>query len=137
MFSRGGSLLPSRYADGGSSDRYRYPTWDKGDTFQSIPELSKLAAAFPGTRIYIAETSYPAAGHTQPERNYNATPAGQLAYIAAVRQAMADALPPNQNGGVLWWEGGENGWDSLFDQDYVARPALLHGFAGQLRTSIP
>lgn len=38
---------------------------------------------------------------------------------------------------MLWWEGGEAGWGTLFGSGYkpdtrpkyVARPALLHGFA--------
>ena len=106
-----------------------YPTWDRGTTFESIPKLSALAAAFPGTPIYIAETSYPAAGASQPEKSFPATPAGQLAYLQAVRKALAAVLGTTaQNGGVLWWEGGDSGWNSLFDENYVARMALLEGF---------
>jgi arabinogalactan endo-1,4-beta-galactosidase len=37
-----------------------YPTWDKGTTIDSIVEMGKLALRFPGKKVYIAETSYPA-----------------------------------------------------------------------------
>jgi arabinogalactan endo-1,4-beta-galactosidase len=105
-----------------------YPRWDSGTTFENIPKLGSLAAAFPGKKIYIAETSYPADGDVQPEKHYPSSPNGQLSYLQDVRNAMAQALPAEQNGGVLWWEGNENGWNSLFDENFVARPALLQGF---------
>jgi arabinogalactan endo-1,4-beta-galactosidase len=107
-----------------------YPQWDGGSTFESIATLAKLAQAFPLQRIYIAETAYPAAGTTPaPERGFPPSAQGQLAFLRAVRSAMASALPDNQNGGALWWEKNEHGaYNSLFDARYVARPALLRGF---------
>ena len=105
-----------------------YPKWNKGTTFQSLAQLGDLAAAFPQKKIYVAETSYPADGHIQPEQGYPATPDGQLAYIKAVRAELGRVVPAEQNGGVLWWEASENGWNSLFDARFVARPALLKGF---------
>ena len=97
----------------------------KGTVFPSIAELPKLAAAFPGKRVYIAETSYPACAGTSWNRLYaslvrpllsrcflpQGTPsrgplvpgypiseAGQLKYIVDVRAALATALG-SQNGG--------------------------------------
>jgi hypothetical protein len=120
-----------------------YPQWDGGGgeqhggqpkhglTFQSVAQLPKLAEAFEtlGQRIYIAETAYPAAGPSQPELNFTATPKGQLQYLQALRAAVANALGPKRNGGVLWWEGSEcGGWNSLFDDDCVARPVALKAF---------
>jgi hypothetical protein len=78
--------------------------------------------------IYIAETSYPAEGSIQPETGYPATPRGQLDYFTAVRGAMASALPDGQNGGVLWWQGKEKDWTSIFTDDLVPRPVLRQGF---------
>ena len=118
-----------------------YPQWDgggqhgkpkQGKTFQSVALLPELAKAFEGSgqRIYIAETAYPAAGLQQPEADYPATPAGQGGYLAALRDAVAKALGPERNGGVLWWEGKEcGGYNSLFDQGCVARPVVLKSFA--------
>ena len=57
------------------------------------------------------------------------SPAGQLAYVHALRATLREALPAAQNGGFLWWEETEGADDSLFDAHYVARPALRHGFA--------
>jgi arabinogalactan endo-1,4-beta-galactosidase len=123
-----------------------YPQWDggggggggkhsgqpkHGKTFESVALLPKLAEAFEssGQRIYIAETAYPAAGPTQPEANFTATPEGQMQYLQALRDAVADALGPQRNGGVLWWEGKEcGGWNSLFDEGCVARPVVLSAF---------
>ena len=112
-----------------------YPHWDNGTTFESLAQLPAIAAAFPRTPIYIAETSYPAAGSEQPEAKYAASDAGQLAYLKAVRRRLAEVLG-DQNGGVLWWEGAEASWSSLFGSGYspdrtaryVARPALLEGW---------
>jgi arabinogalactan endo-1,4-beta-galactosidase len=53
-----------------------YPAWDNGKTLQNIAKLPTLAAALPGKRIYIAETSYPAAGDMQPLGAFPATPNG-------------------------------------------------------------
>merc|ERR1712039_942648 len=106
-----------------------YPQWEKGHTFENIAQLPSLAQAFPKTRIYIAETSYPADGDDQPESNYTATPEGQMHFLQDVLAAMESTLPEAQNGGALWWESNEHGdWRGLFDSDHVARPALLHGF---------
>ena len=106
-----------------------YPQWDKGHTFESIAELGTLASAFPNQKIYIAETAYPAAGQSQPEKSYPPTPEGQLDYFKALRAALESTLPQAQNLGVLWWEGSECGaWNSLFDKNCVARPIVLKGF---------
>lgn len=105
-----------------------YPTWDGGSTMESVAALGTLAAAFPSTAIYIAETSYPADGEQQPEHDYPADPAGQLAFLRAVRAGLKRALPAAQHGGVLWWEGAENSWSALFDSGFVAREALRDGF---------
>ena len=119
-----------------------YPKWDKGTTFKSIEALPALAARFPDKHIYIAETAYPAVASAAPapEKAYPATPAGQAAYLSAVFGAMETALAPttpggraaapkaSQNGGALWWDGSETGWDSLFAPNGVARPALLTSF---------
>eukprot|EP00040_Diaphanoeca_grandis_P044899 m.14072 g.14072 ORF g.14072 m.14072 type:complete len:385 (+) comp9996_c0_seq1:152-1306(+) len=105
-----------------------YPTWDDGHTLESIAQLSVLAAAFPTVAIYIAETSYPADGKTQPEHSFPPTPQGQLGFIKAVQNALHSALPAHQNAGYLWWEANEHSWNSLFDENFVARPALLQGF---------
>ena len=108
-----------------------YPVWDGGKTMQNVATLGALARAFPRRQIYIAETAYPAAGAARPEKDFPPTPAGQLAFLLAVQNAVANVLPPAQNGGLLWWEGTENGWNSLFDAHFVARPALLRGFRPQ------
>jgi arabinogalactan endo-1,4-beta-galactosidase len=106
-----------------------YPQWDGGSTLQSVAQMNALARAFPDVKVYIAETAYPAAGGKQPEAAFPATPAGQLSFLKAIRAAAATALGA-QNGGVLWWEGKEDGaWNSLFTDQWVARPALLKGFA--------
>ena len=102
-----------------------YPTWDKGQTLENIAKLPTLAAALGGKRIYIAETAYPAAGDKQPETQFAATPAGQKQFLQAVMAAM-EQVPGSC--GVLWWEGDEHGWQALFDENFVARPALLSGF---------
>ena len=106
-----------------------YPEYCRGHTLESVRALSQLARAFPAKAIYIAETAYPAEGNEQPEPAFNATPAGQLSYISAVWTALRAALPHPQAGGLLWWEGHEGGdWRSIYDDDNVARPALLEGF---------
>eukprot|EP00928_Gymnodinium_smaydae_P080469 TRINITY_DN64156_c0_g1_i1.p1 TRINITY_DN64156_c0_g1~~TRINITY_DN64156_c0_g1_i1.p1 ORF type:complete len:426 (-),score=53.96 TRINITY_DN64156_c0_g1_i1:74-1192(-) len=105
-----------------------YPRWDGGRTMQSLAELTQLAKAFPSKKIYIAETAYPAGG-AQPEHNYPATEAGQLSYLQDVLKGLRAAVPEGQRGGVLWWEGKEGSYTSVFDSQYVARPALLKGFA--------
>eukprot|EP00962_Isochrysis_galbana_P054312 scaffold25830_cov101-Isochrysis_galbana.AAC.1 len=92
--------------------------------------LAPLARSLPGKRIYIAETAYPASGPMQPVRRFPATPRGQLGYLRAVLDAVTAALPREQRGGLLWWERNETGRLSLFDEGYVARPALLNGFRG-------
>ena len=111
--------------------------WSNGTVLESIAELPKLAQAFPSQRIYVAETSYPAccSSSPQPIATYPVTEVGQLNYIVDVRSKLASTLG-KQNGGVLWWEGSEAGWGSLFGSGYapderpryVARPALLRGF---------
>ena len=77
------------------------------------------------------ETSYPAGGPARPQDlvGFPPSPAGQLAYVHALRATLREALPAAQNGGFLWWEEIEGADDSLFDAHYVARPALRHGFA--------
>ena len=106
-----------------------YPRWDGGTTMQSLAKLGELAAAFPGKAIYIAETAYPAKGNNAPEPGFNATAAGQLDFLQHVRAGLRAAVPAEQVGGVLWWEGSEGGnWQSVFDDDDVARPVLLQGF---------
>lgn len=106
-----------------------YPQWDGGQTLHNLKKLASLAAAFPSQRIYVAETAYPAEGGKQPEVDFPATPAGQLAFLQAVFAGLEAAVGEEQNGGVLWWEGSEGGdWQSLFDDEDVARPALLEGF---------
>lgn len=64
----------------------RYPKWSNGSVFPSIAELPKLASDFPASRVYIAETSYPAccASTPPPVVGYPATEAGQLSYISDV-----------------------------------------------------
>lgn len=128
--------LPS--ADGGGGSRREefdmiglsmYPQYDDGATFDNIRSLATLAAAFPDKEIYVAETAYPAAGPKQPQKGYPATPTGQAQYLQAVFAALQSALPAAQYAGALWWEGGEHGgYNSLFDEDYVARRAALRGF---------
>ena len=92
---------------------------------QNIAKLPALASALGSRRIYIAETAYPADGTKQPEPKYAPSPAGQQQFLREVISAVK-AVPGSC--GVLWWEGSEHGWNSLFDQKYVARPALLTGF---------
>jgi hypothetical protein len=103
-------------------------------TFDNLLMLGRLARSLPGKRIYIAETAYPASGQLQPIWRFPATPRGQLGYLRAVLEAITAALPAEQRGGLLWWERNETGHFSLFDEDYVARPALLHGFRGIAHT---
>ncbi len=118
-----------------------HPKMNGGTTFASIGQLPQLARGLPlSTRIYIAETAYPAAATNAsappPERGYAASEAGQLAFLRDVQASMASALG-ERNGGVLWWEGSERCWDCLFGSGdapdltplFVARPALLHGFS--------
>ena len=80
--------------------------------------MAGLAAAFPGVRVYVAETAYAAAGSAAPEPGYPATDAGQLSFVRAVRAAAAASLG-EQNGGVLWGEGGESSWTSLRGSGYA------------------
>ena len=61
------------------------------------------------------------------------SPAGQLAYVHALRATLREALPAAQNGGFLWWEEIEGADDSLFDAHYVARPALRHATPSRRR----
>jgi len=95
---------------------------------ENIRQLGHLARKLPGKRIYLAETAYPAGGAVKPCDRFPPTPQGQLDYLRAVIEALAAAIPEAQRGGVLWWERNETGIESLFDQNYVARPALLYGF---------
>ena len=108
-----------------------YPKYDGGATLRSAAALGPLAAAFPAATVYVAETSYPAGGAARPQDlvGFPPSPAGQLAYVHALRATLREALPAAQNGGFLWWEETEGADDSLFDAHYVARPALRHGFA--------
>ena len=112
-----------------------YPKYDGGATLRSAAALGPLAAAFPAATVYIAETSYPAGGAARPQDlvGFPPSPAGQLAYVHALRATLREALPAAQNGGFLWWEETEGADDSLFDAHYVARPALRHGFAAPSR----
>ena len=113
-----------------------YPSYTDGKALANMKQLGALAKAFPQQRIYIAETAYPAAGSKQPEAQFPATPTGQLAYLKAARAALAEAVPASQFAGLLWWEGDEHGWNSLFDTDFVARPAMMHGFSGSSNIAV-
>ena len=108
-----------------------YPKYDKGTTFGSIRALTQLAKNFQEKTVYIAETAYPAAGNETQEKGFAPTPQGQLSFLRDVFGALQTALPAGQYAGALWWEGNEaGGYNSLFDADHVARPALLSGFRG-------
>jgi arabinogalactan endo-1,4-beta-galactosidase len=96
-----------------------YPKWSAGTVLQSIAQLPLLARRFPAQTIYIAETSYPGCCSGDPplQPGYPTTEVGQTAFVVDVRAAMGRALGA-QNGGVLWWEGSEHSWGSLFGSGY-------------------
>jgi len=83
-----------------------------------------LRAAFPGRALLLAETSYPWAGSSAPLA-YAPSPGGQLQFWrdTAGNASAAGLL------GVAWWGGEYAGsWTALFDEDFVALPALRSGF---------
>ena len=89
---------------------------------------SALLQQFPGKALLIAETSYPWNGHSPPPGKYPATPEGQLQFwLDTISEATKSGWS-----GVSWWGAeyaGQYGHiNSLFDQDFVALPALLHGW---------
>lgn len=91
-----------------------------------VPLAAALARAFPDKALLIAETSYGAAGVPPAGAAWPATPAGQLDFWSrTIAAAEAGGWA-----GVAWWGGEYAGaWTALFDEDFVARPALLGGWA--------
>jgi arabinogalactan endo-1,4-beta-galactosidase len=80
-----------------------YPEWH-GTVEQLDLNLHTIATAFPGYRINIAETAYPATGGTpQPNATFPRTIQGQADAIRRVFQAANDVID-NRGVGVLAWE---------------------------------
>jgi arabinogalactan endo-1,4-beta-galactosidase len=90
-----------------------YPEWHGSpDHYES--NLNAVAAAHPGYKIEIAETSYPASGGggaPMPNSTYPRTVQGQADALQRVFQ-MANDIPNNHGLGVLAWEPAR--WQSLF-----------------------
>jgi len=81
-----------------------------------------LASRFPEKRLVMAETSAAWAG-TTGTGPYAPSPDGQLAFW---RDTIGNASGWH---GVSWWGGEYAGaWTALFDNDFVALPALLRGW---------
>ena len=91
------------------------------------PLARAVAKDFPGKALLLVETAYPWKASGAPPGPYPASPAGQLEFWRdTVGNASAAGIE-----GVAYWGGEYSGsWTALFDADYVALPALLHGFRG-------
>ncbi|ARQ71948.1 glycosyl hydrolase 53 family protein [Streptomyces marincola] len=90
-----------------------YPEWH-GSPEQIEQTLNAVAAAHPGYKIDIAETSYPASGGggaPMPNSTYPRTVQGQADALQRVFQ-IANDIPNNQGVGVLVWEPAR--WQSMF-----------------------
>ncbi|MDT0342835.1 glycosyl hydrolase 53 family protein [Streptomyces litchfieldiae] len=90
-----------------------YPEWH-GSPENIEHTLNAVAAAHPGYRIEIAETSYPASGGggaPMPNSTYPRTVQGQADALQRVFQ-IANDIPNNQGLGVLAWEPAR--WQSMF-----------------------
>jgi arabinogalactan endo-1,4-beta-galactosidase len=108
-----------------------YPHWGAGNS-TNIALLAQVAAALPTKFIVIAETAFAYEDSTAPDPQFPSTPAGQLAYLQSAL-AQVRALPGGVGVGLSWWgteyvNGSGAGMTALWDQSYVALPALLQGW---------
>ena len=98
--------------------------------------LNNVTAALPpGTRLTIAETSYPWSNTARPPLPPGEFPysqAGQAAYVQAALRTMATAVG-DRGVGVIWWgteivAGYGLGLTALWDESYVGTEALRTGW---------
>ncbi|CAN5830959.1 hypothetical protein BH10BAC2_BH10BAC2_21730 [soil metagenome] len=124
-----------------------YPWWDNKDIAVLQQTLNALTATYQKP-VMIAETAYPFTLQWKDNTNnivgltnqlvtgYDATPAGQLAFLTKLRNILA-AVPNNRGAGFCYWEpdwvafpGGTviegSSWENLalFDFENTALPAL-------------
>ena len=118
-----------------------YPRWH-GSLAALRPWLARVARRV-RVPVTVVETAYPwTLGWSDDTHNVfgdaqalladlPASPAGQVAYLEALRRTL-DVLPESQRGGVYWWEpawiavpGAGSSWENatLFDADGVMLPA--------------
>ncbi|TDC25820.1 hypothetical protein E1265_06035 [Streptomyces sp. 8K308] len=90
-----------------------YPEWH-GSPEHHERNVNAVAAAHPGYRIEVAETSYPASGGggaPMPNSTYPRTVQGQADALQRVFR-LANDIPDNRGAGVLAWEPAR--WQSMF-----------------------
>ncbi len=90
-----------------------YPEWHGSPEHYEL-NVNAVAAAHPGYKIDIAETSYPASGGggaPMPNSTYPRTVQGQADALQHVFR-IANDIPNNQGAGVLVWEPAR--WQSMF-----------------------
>lgn len=107
-----------------------YMMWNASGPTGEENLATSLRTQFPNKQVLMAETSYPwnIQGNNPPPGEYAATPEGQC-------QFWKDTVSKAANSkwlGVSWWGSeyaGQYGMvNSLFDENYVALPALTNGW---------
>ena len=111
------------------------PAFADGEPPEGLPSVewyrrwrndSKTGRAAERRRDEALSAAEPAERYTRPDAVWRALDE-RSSSVRLLRAAYLIELA--QNGGVLWWEINEHGdYNSLFDTQYVARPALLRGF---------
>jgi arabinogalactan endo-1,4-beta-galactosidase len=106
-----------------------YPHWGAGNT-TDLAQLQQLLDAFPDKWVVLAETAYPYAGDATPGSQFPWTKNGQMEYLQSV---LSEAQEGGASG-ISWWgteyvNGSGAGMTALFDQNYVATPALQSGWS--------
>jgi len=105
-----------------------YMMWNASGPTGEETLSTSLRTQFPNKHVLMAETSYPWQGNNPPPGEYAATPEGQC-------QFWTDTITIASGSGwlgVSWWGAeyaGQYGMvNSLFDENYIALPALLNGW---------
>ena len=110
-----------------------YPAhpWDKkagydGWKLERLQQSMNQLARDYGLPVMIVETAWPRAGTPDPvpgAPQFPFTPAGQAAYYRALIEAVK-AVPDGLGVGVLPWDQDARNWDSVFDDEGRALPAV-------------
>lgn len=102
--------------------RAGYPGW----AMERLAESMKLLAQTYGKPVLVVETAWPRRGEPRKmpgEPQFPFTPAGQADYYRALIAAVK-AVPDGLGLGVLPWDQDSRSWDSVFDDEGRALPAV-------------
>ncbi len=99
-----------------------YPGW----TMERLAESMKLLATTYHKPVMVVETAWPRAG--QPDKvpgapQFPFTPQGQANYYRALLTTV-QAVPDGLGIGILPWDQDSRNWDSVFDDNGHAQPAV-------------